>query len=67
MIAIDVTPDEIQRGKLVQGHVDTAIRALQEDGFVVLNNVIDLSHLEMLRARMLEDLCANPGSRGCAV
>ena len=29
---------------------------MYEDGFVVLNDVVDLAHLAMLRERMLEDL-----------
>src|SRR5947209_8455918 len=56
MIAIDVTPDESQRGKLAPKHIGAAVHALQEHGFVVLNDVVDLSHLSMLRERMLEDL-----------
>jgi hypothetical protein len=33
-----------------------AVAVLGRDGFVVLEDVIDLGHLEMLRERMLEDL-----------
>jgi hypothetical protein len=56
MVALDVTPAETKSGELSPEHLDAAVRAMREDGFVVLNDVIDRAHLEMLRDRMLEDL-----------
>jgi Phytanoyl-CoA dioxygenase (PhyH) len=56
MTALDITPAERESGKLTKEHLAAAARALREDGFVVLNDVIDVGHLEMLRGRMLEDL-----------
>lgn len=43
---------------LEAGSLPAALRALRQDGVVVLEDVIDLAHLEMLRERMLADLPA---------
>jgi hypothetical protein len=56
MTALDITPAEVQSGKLAPEHLEAATRALTEDGVVILNDVIDRSHLEVLRERMLQDL-----------
>ena len=56
MISLNITREEIQSGKMQPEHLNAAIKALQEDGFVVLNDVVDRSHLEMLQDRMLEDV-----------
>jgi hypothetical protein len=56
MIALDIHSDEKQQGVLIPQHLQTAIHALQIDGFVVLNDVIEHSHLETLRERMLSDV-----------
>jgi ectoine hydroxylase-related dioxygenase (phytanoyl-CoA dioxygenase family) len=37
-------------------HLRQAVAAMREDGFVVLNGVVDTAHLDMLHARLLEDL-----------
>src|SRR4051794_6239163 len=56
MIALDISAAERHSGVLSPEHLDAAVRAMLEDGFVVLNDVIDLTHLALLRERMLEDL-----------
>jgi Phytanoyl-CoA dioxygenase (PhyH) len=56
MIALDITPAEVESGALAPAHRDAAVSALREDGIVVLNDVIDTGHLETLRERMLADL-----------
>jgi hypothetical protein len=56
MIAMDITPAEVEGGTLAPAHRDAAVSALREDGLVVLNDVIDTGHLETLRERMLADL-----------
>jgi hypothetical protein len=56
MVALDVTPAEIESGRLAPAHREAAVSALREEGFVVLNDVIETSHLELLRERMLEDV-----------
>lgn len=39
-----------------QAEIDTAKRAIEEEGFVVLEDVVDLDHIKHLRERTLEDL-----------
>jgi hypothetical protein len=56
MIALDITPAEVESGTLALTHRDAAVSALREDGIVVLNDVIDTGHLETLRERMMADL-----------
>ncbi len=56
MTALDISPTEIQQGKIAQAHRDRAVDALRTDGFVVLNHVVDPAHLEILREKMLADL-----------
>src|SRR5579871_1667397 len=56
MIALDIAPAEVRNGVLTPEHLDAALTALRTDGFVVLNDVIDRSHLDVLRDRMLEDV-----------
>lgn len=55
MIEITATPEELQQEKLTETHLAQAIKAIQEDGFVVLADVIDHDHLDIVRERMLED------------
>jgi ectoine hydroxylase-related dioxygenase (phytanoyl-CoA dioxygenase family) len=56
MIALDITPAELRSGQMSREHLDAAVQAMKTDGFVVLNDVIDRAHLDMIRERMLDDL-----------
>ena len=56
MIEIDVTSGEVETGTLTEAHRDAAVRAILEDGVVALRNVVALEHLDVLHARMLDDL-----------
>ena len=56
MREIDITPDEIRNGALSAAHREAAAQAIVEDGFVVLKDAMDTAHLDVLHARMLEDL-----------
>ncbi len=56
MVTLDITEAEVAQQKLTPEHRAEAIRALKQDGFVVLNNVIDTAHLDSLRPKMLEDV-----------
>ena len=56
MLALDITPTELQSGQMTPDHLNAAVQAIRSDGFVVLNDVIDPAHITALRARMLEDL-----------
>jgi hypothetical protein len=58
MLALDITPTEVQSGQMMPDHLDAAVQAIRNDGFVILNDVIDLAHIALLRDRMLEDLQA---------
>lgn len=58
MIALDISPDEAAGGQMRPEHVEAAVEAVENDGFVVLNAVVDTEHLDILLARMLEDLPA---------
>jgi hypothetical protein len=58
MTALDITPAETKSGRMDPEHGEAAAQAIRVDGFVVLNNVIDTDHLDVLRDRMLEDLKA---------
>ena len=56
MVEIEVTPEEIRSGVMSPAHLRDAVRAVREDGFVVLNGVVDRSHIEFLCERMIEDM-----------
>lgn len=56
MVEIDVTPEELQGGTLTPDHLRAAVQAVRKDGFVALKDVVDLSHIESLREKMLQDM-----------
>jgi hypothetical protein len=56
MTAFNFTSTEIKSGKLSQDHLQEAVRALQEDGVVILNEIADRQHMDLLREKMLEDV-----------
>jgi hypothetical protein len=56
MSAIQVAPQEIQTGKINPEHLQEAVRSLQEDGFVILDELVDRQHMSILRDKMLEDV-----------
>jgi len=58
MNSLDITPEEIQSRRMTPEHLALAVRAVNEDGYVVLNDVVDTAHLDILRDRMLEDVHA---------
>ena len=58
MTVPEITPTPAGASPLAPDQLQAAVRALREDGLVVLNDVIDRSHLAMLRERMLDDLQA---------
>jgi hypothetical protein len=53
---LEITPDETESGEISAGHLSAAVEALKIDGIVILKNAVDLTHIEALRERMLEDL-----------
>lgn len=56
MTELNITPAEIQSRRMTEEHLQAAKRAMAEDGFVILNDVIDLDHIAMLREKMLADI-----------
>jgi hypothetical protein len=56
MIEISVTSEEIKNRALSPAHREEAVQAIEQEGFVVLNDVVALSHLDVLHERMLEDV-----------
>ena len=55
MIELTLTEAEKERGHLEEARLKVAVRAVREDGFVVLHEAIDPAHIAVLRERMLED------------
>jgi hypothetical protein len=58
MITIDVPAEARAAGQLFGEELRVAVAALRHDGFVVLNDVIDPAHLDVLHERMIGDLDA---------
>jgi len=56
MVTLEINAEERQSGVMTPAHLDAAVRALRDDGFVALEDVIDGGHIETLRAKMLDDL-----------
>ena len=52
---ITVQPEELAAGKLTAVHVEQALKAIRVDGYVVLENVVSHTHLDILRERMDAD------------
>ena len=57
-IALDFTTAEKADGRMSPEKLQAACTALRHEGFVVLDDVVDPTHLETLRDRMLQDLAA---------
>ena len=56
MTELELSAAEHSARKLKPEHLQRAVAALQEDGFVVLHGAIDPAHIETLRERMLADV-----------
>ncbi|RPJ49730.1 MAG: hypothetical protein EHM21_06420, partial [Chloroflexi bacterium] len=55
MAAINFLSAEIQTGKIRSENLQAAFAALNEDGYVILNELVSREHAAVLRDRMLED------------
>lgn len=55
MTAFDLTPQEIRTGKITPAHLQQAVHALQEDGYVILNELLDRGHMALLAEKMIAD------------
>jgi hypothetical protein len=58
MISIDVPAADRVAGRLSGDELAAAVDALRSDGFVVVNDVVDPAHLDVLHGRMIGDLDA---------
>ncbi len=56
MVEIEISEAERQSKALNSDNLAKANRALVEDGYVVMLDVVDPAHIEILRTRMLEDV-----------
>jgi len=56
MTILEFSPAERAAGKPTRASIETAKEALERDGVVVLNDIVDLDHIATIRDRMLEDL-----------
>lgn len=56
MIEINITPEEVQSGIISPSHLAEAKRALKQEGFVVLKDIVAVEHLERLHERLKSDL-----------
>lgn len=54
-MVITAQPKEISSGLLTEKHVEQAVDAIQFDGYVFIENIINHNHLDILRERMDED------------
>ena len=58
IVELDVSVEEVSAGQLTDTHRQAALSALKEDGLVVLNDVVATDHLDILAAKMDEDVAA---------
>jgi ectoine hydroxylase-related dioxygenase (phytanoyl-CoA dioxygenase family) len=56
MVEITPTPAELASGKLEIANLERARRAILDEGYVVLVDVVDKDHVARIRDRMLEDV-----------
>src|ERR1700733_12352672 len=56
MIEIELSPAERSAGKLSEESVQRAVRAINDDGMVVLKDVVDPENVRILRERVLADV-----------
>jgi len=58
MITIDVSAHDRAAGRLTGDALRVAVDALSSDGFVVLSDVVDPAHLDVLHERVVADIGA---------
>jgi len=56
MVVVKPTTEEHSQQRLSPESLEIALAAIEADGFVVLEDVVDLSHVELIRDRMLQDV-----------
>ncbi len=58
MNVIEITRSERKTGTLQSKNLKEAVRAVQDEGYVVLNDVIDHEHINEIQSKMLDDVPA---------
>jgi Phytanoyl-CoA dioxygenase (PhyH) len=58
LTAIDLTPEDRASGRLLDDRLRAAVEALRTDGLVLLNDIVDPTHLDVLHERMIADIDA---------
>ena len=53
---ITMSPEELVNGEMSETHLNQAVHAIREDGYVILAEVISHAHLDLLHEKMEEDL-----------
>jgi hypothetical protein len=53
---ITISHEELANGEMSETHLNQAVHAIREDGYVILSDVISHAHLDLLREKMDEDL-----------
>ena len=56
MRTLKVSCDEVKSGHMHADNIQASIKALKEDGAVLLSGVIDVDHIDRLSQKMLEDV-----------
>ncbi len=56
MVTLQVSANEVSAGVLTETHLQSAVEALAQDGFVVLANVVSPESIRVLREKMLDDV-----------
>ncbi|MBD72481.1 hypothetical protein CMK21_20515, partial [Candidatus Poribacteria bacterium] len=56
MRTLKISSDEVKSGHMHADNIQASIKALKEDGVVLLSGVIDVDHTDRLSQKMLEDV-----------
>ena len=56
MRTLKISSDEVKSGHMHADNIQASIKALKEDGVVLLSGVIDVDHIDRLSQKMLEDV-----------
>ncbi|BDI30494.1 hypothetical protein CCAX7_25450 [Capsulimonas corticalis] len=59
MNTIKISSAELQSGTITPEHLAVAVEALSTDGYIVLEDVVDLDHVAVLREKMTQDVEAS--------
>lgn len=55
MVDVKISPEETARGVMNAAHIEAAVNAIEEDGYVAMANVVSLKSIDALYQKMIED------------